>query len=102
MCSVMTHPAYLRDKARQLRVERRMTIDEIAERLALSRTTVFHWVRDLPIERKGRPSTAGQLKGSLAMQRKSRLLREDAYAEGLASFGALAQDPTFRDFVCLY
>jgi hypothetical protein len=85
-----------------MRVEHSLTIDEIAERLALSRTTVFHWVRDLPIERKGRPPTGGQLKGSLAMQRKYRLLRENAYADGLATFDVLARDPTFRDFVCLY
>jgi hypothetical protein len=79
-----------------------MTIDEIAERLALPRTTIFYWVRDLPIERKGRPQTAGQLKGSLAMQAKYRRLREAAYAKGRASFDALALDPTFRDFVNLY
>jgi transposase len=61
---VMSHPPYLRAKARELRTERRLTIDEIAERLALSRTTIYHWVRDLaPIERSGRPATAGQLKG---------------------------------------
>jgi hypothetical protein len=85
-----------------MRSERRLTIDEIAERLALSRTTIYHWVRDLPIERSGRPQTAGQLKGSIAMQRKYRLLREAAYAEGRATFDALACDPTFRDFVSLY
>ena len=32
----MAHPAYLREKARTLRVERKLTIDELAERLALS------------------------------------------------------------------
>ena len=36
------------------------------------------------------------------MQRKFRLLREEAYREGLASFDALAADPTFRDFVSMY
>jgi transcriptional regulator with XRE-family HTH domain len=99
----MSHPPYLRAKARELRTERRLTIDEIAERLALSRTTIYHWVRDLPpIQRSGRPATAGQLKGNLAMQAKYRLLREAAYAEGRASFDELAVDPSFRDFVCLY
>ena len=82
----MSHPPYLRAKARELRTERRLTIDEIAERLALSRSTIYHWVRDLaPIERSGRPATAGQLKGNMAMQTKYRLLREAAYAEGRAS-----------------
>jgi hypothetical protein len=36
------------------------------------------------------------------MQRKYRLLREAAYEEGMREYEALAADPTFRDFVCLY
>jgi hypothetical protein len=37
------------------------------------------------------------------MQRKFRVLREQAYEEGRQSFQALsASDPTFRDFVCMY
>ena len=38
---VVTYPPYLREKARALRVDKRLTIDELAERLAVSRTTVF-------------------------------------------------------------
>ena len=34
--------------------------------------------------------------------RKYRLLREEAYREGVEEYDALAVDPTFRDFVCLY
>jgi hypothetical protein len=34
--------------------------------------------------------------------RSTRLLRDAAYAQGRATFPALAADPTFRDFVCLY
>ena len=99
----MTHPDYIRAKARELRTERNLSIDEIAERLALPRTTIFYWVRDLPIERSARPAHAmAQLNGSLAMQAKYRRLREAAYAEGRASFDELARDPSFRDFVCLY
>ena len=36
------------------------------------------------------------------MQRKYRLLREAAYAQGAREYDELAVDPTFRDFVCLY
>jgi excisionase family DNA binding protein len=32
-----------------MRIERKLTIDELAERLGLSRSTVYYWVRDLPI-----------------------------------------------------
>ena len=97
----VAHPAYLRDKARSLRVEKRLTIDELAQRLALPRTTIFYWVRDLPI-----PATPGQTAArraaSRAMQARFRRLRSDAYEEGRRTFTALSREPTFRDFVCLY
>jgi len=98
----LTYPDYIRLKARELRTERNMSIDEIAERLALSRTTVFYWLRDLPIKRSERPRTLAQLNGSIAMQAKYRLLREAAYAVGRTTFDDLAWDPSFRDFLCLY
>lgn len=83
-----------------MRGERGLTIDQIAERLALSRSTIYCWVRDMPIERpRWNP---GQRLGNLAMQEKFRHLREQAYAQGLAEFDRLALDPTFRDFVCMY
>ena len=43
----MTHPLDLRHKAREYRRERNLTIDEIADRLAVSRTTVYYWVKDM-------------------------------------------------------
>jgi excisionase family DNA binding protein len=88
-----------------MRVERKLTIDELADRLALSRSTVYYWVRDLPIPGSGSGSgwpQAAQRKGSRAMQRKYRLMREAAYEQGLSEYEQLARDPTFRDFVCLY
>jgi hypothetical protein len=101
----MAHAAYIREKARSMRIERQYTIDELSERLALPRTTIYYWVRDLPIPGSGSggvwPESARR-KGTHAMQRKYRLLREEAYREGLASFDELAADSTFRDFVCLY
>jgi len=100
----MTHPVYLCEKARQLRREKQLTIDEIAERLALSRTTIYYWLRDLPLTRLV-PSTrqqAARRKGNLAMRRKYRLLRETAYDEARRRFSQLAMEPTFRDFITLY
>ena len=97
----MAYPPYLREKARRLRVEKRLTLDELAECLALSRTTIYYWVRDLPIERSGRQNR-GQRLGNAAMQAKYRALREGAYQEGRRTFPALAEDPLFRDFVTLY
>lgn len=72
-----------------MRIERQFTIDELAERLALSRSTIYYWVRDLPIPGSGSGGEwpeAARRKGTLAMQRKYRLLREGAYREGLSSF----------------
>jgi AcrR family transcriptional regulator len=100
----MAHPAYLREKARQLRRDKRLTIDELAERLALPRTTIYYWVRDLSIPR---PSPAelesrARLAAARSNVKRFRVRREQAYAEGLAMFLGLARHPTFRDFVAMY
>lgn len=88
-----------------MRVERKLTIDQLAERLALSRSTIYYWVRDLPvppeITRSGSRQTARR-KATRAMQRRYRLLRELSYQDGLREFAEFARDPTFRDFVSLY
>lgn len=48
----MAYPAYVREKARELRITKKLTIDELAERLSLSRTSIYYWVRDIPIPRR--------------------------------------------------
>jgi hypothetical protein len=100
----MTHPAYLREKARKLRAQHKLTLDEIVERLSLPRTTVFYWIRDLPIDRK--PNTqwpeSARAKASRRIRFKYARLREAAYNAGLHGFHGLTQDPTFRDFVVLF
>jgi hypothetical protein len=99
-----TYPPYLREKARQLRRDRKLTIDQLAECLALPRTTIYYWVRDLPIPRKtiaDWPESARRA-GNRAMKDKYRKLREAAYEEGLATFDVLCRQRTFRDFVNLY
>jgi AcrR family transcriptional regulator len=100
----MAYPAYIREKARKLRRERKLTIDELAERLALPRTTIYYWVRDLPIDRK--PATCWPATAHAAAARSNRrrfkALRDAAYAEGLARFPELSADPSFRDFVTLF
>jgi AcrR family transcriptional regulator len=102
MCSIqVAYPAYLRERARELRTTKHMSLDEIAERLALPKTTVYYWIKDLPLERHRRWS-AGQRKGNGAMRNKWRLLREAAYARGVDEYDELVQLTTFRDFVALY
>jgi hypothetical protein len=95
------YPAYVREKARQLRVDRHLSIDEIALRLALPKTTIYYWVKDLPLGRPRRASV-GQRRGNQAMRARYRLAREAAYAAGREEFAELAMDATFRDFVCMY
>lgn len=99
----MTYPPYLREKARQLRREKKLTIDEIAERLAIGRTTVFHWVSDMPRPERvlNRPPPPAGL-GNRAMQAKYRALREEAYREGVESFDELSRRKGFTDFVTIF
>lgn len=99
----MTYPPYLREKARQLRAEKGLTIDEIAERLALGRTTVFYWVGDMPRPARclWRPGPAHQL-GTRAMQARYKRQRDEARELGFWEFPRLCSMPTFRDFVGMY
>ncbi|HSZ06147.1 MAG TPA: helix-turn-helix domain-containing protein [Solirubrobacteraceae bacterium] len=69
-----------------MRIERQLTIDELAERLALSRSTIYYWVRDLPIPGSGSGGVfpeATRRKGNRAMQRKYRLLRVPLHRRGI-------------------
>jgi hypothetical protein len=81
--------------ARLMRVEQQLSVDRLALRLALPRSTVYYWVRDLPL-RVGvaRASEAGEVKRGAGDAR--------AYEDALSSFADLDAQPTFRDFVCLY
>lgn len=100
----MTHPDYIRNKAIQLRVEKKLTIDEIAERLSLSRTTIFYWVKDIEIPRKPARGfrTEAQILGTRSMQAKYTKAREDAYRQGMEEYEGLCLEPTFKEFLCMY
>lgn len=84
-----------------MRLETNLTIDEISERLALSRTTVYYWVKDIPIPETRRQSEARQ-RASDANRNQAGRKREAAYREGIAMYPELIAQPTFRDFVCMY
>jgi hypothetical protein len=101
----MAYPAYIREKARQLRRDKKLTIDELAECLALPRTTIYYWVGDIPIPTTPRQIVSadrGRRLGNQRMREKYRRLREAAYDEGLSSFVPLMLQSGFRDFVCLF
>jgi transcriptional regulator with XRE-family HTH domain len=97
----MAYPPYIREKVRQLRQQKGLTIDELSERLCLSRTTIYYWVRDLPIPRTASQSHARR-RASRANKHRSARLRKEAYEQGRQTFAELSRDPTFRDFVILY
>jgi len=86
-----------------LRAEHELTIDEIAERLVVSRTTVYLWVHDMPRPKRATSrQTPNQRRGNQAMQAKYKRLRQEAYKEGAASFDSLDQEDGFTEFVTLF
>jgi hypothetical protein len=96
----VARPAYVREAARKLRLEKHLSVDQIAARLALPRTTISYWLRDLPAHQSR--GTRGQRKGNRNMGRAYAVRRAAAYLQGRIEFGDLITEPTFRDFVCLY
>ncbi len=100
----MAYPHYVVEKARQLRINQKLTIDEISERLAIPRTTIFYWVGDLEISRKPNktwPATA-HIAAAKSNRERFRALREAAYQRGVGKYDEFASIPGFRDFVILY
>jgi hypothetical protein len=102
----MTHPPYVRAKARELRTKRKMSLDEIAECLALGKTTVWYWIKDLPDPEIKHRETPGRRRAREAAARSNRArfqaLRDRAYRQGWDEFALLDAEPGFRDFVCMY
>jgi hypothetical protein len=100
------HPPYLREKARQLRIDKKLSLLEIAARLALPKTTIFYWISDLPdpeIEYRDTPARArGRAKAARANVARFKALRDAAYRRGWDEYPELTIEPTFRDFVTLF
>ncbi len=92
---------HLRKKAVELRTQHNMTLEEIMEHLALPKTTIYYWIKDLPIPRTEKQTEAQKRLSENKRVRYARL-REAAYQEGIEQAPELLQDPTFRDFVVLY
>lgn len=84
-----------------------MTLDEIAERLAINKTTVWYWIKDLPLAPPGKAlqtpkRRAARLAATRANSDRAAQLRTHAYEQGRREFEDLCRIPTFRDFVCIY
>lgn len=96
---------HLKAKAREFR-EKGWSLNKLQEHFkGIPKSTLYYWVRDIEVTphqgTKGRGGS-GQAKATRAMQEKYRLLREAAYSQGEKEFPELMEDPTFRDFLCLY
>jgi hypothetical protein len=102
----MAHPAYLREKARELRTEKKLSLLDIADRLALPKTTVWYWIKDLPDPSIKYRETPGRRRSRLAAARSNKrrayFARADAYDLGWCEFPGLMLEPSFSDFVCVY
>ena len=97
----MSKYEHIREKAIQLRKEQQLTLDEIVERLQMKRTTVYYWIKDIPIPRTEKQSEAQRRRAEKNSKRYAEK-REAAYAEGMEQAPELFSDPLFRDFVVLY
>lgn len=84
-----------------MRIEKKLTVDELAHQLNLPRTTIFYWVGDISIPTTAHQTKAARRAGEVT-RRKHQRLRQTAYEQGRLEFAALATDSTFRDFVCMY
>ncbi len=92
---------HIRAKEIQLRTEKHLTLDEIIEHLSLPRGTIYHWIKDIPIPRTEKQTSAKQRRHEENRARYA-AARDIAYQQGLAEAPTLLQDLSFRDFVVLY
>lgn len=90
---------HLKEKAKELRLQG-LSVGEICNRLKLSKGTVWYWIKNIPLQRK--KLKPNHLAASNANKEKHKKLRKEAYESGKSSFKKLSEDPTFRDFVCMY
>lgn len=103
----VAYPDDIREKARSMRVDEQLTLDEIAERLTICRTTIWYWIKDLPLAPPGKAlqtpkRTAARLRAAKAHSERAAALRRAAYDQGWNEFEELVTQPGFRDFICMY
>ena len=104
----MGHSQQQKEQALFLRATTEMTLADIARQLGISKSTLYYWVRDLPVATNSntRPTTevqrTNQQAATAAMQAKYAARREDAYAVTYSEADLLLADVEIRDFVVLY
>lgn len=94
----------LRAKAKAMRMEG-LSLPEICERLSLSKGTVHHWVKGIPLQRASRSGSnlKKSAKNHLSWSNMCKKRRQDSYRVGQREYSSLiSQNPTFRDFVTVF
>jgi transposase-like protein len=105
---VAMHYAEVVEEAIRLRSTRGLSLSEIAHILAVPKSTVYYWVKGVPLPMvelspsKAEAMKANQQAATAAMQAKYAALRQRAYDEAYVTASELLQDRDIRDFVVLY
>jgi len=95
-------PPYIKEKAIQLRIEKQMTVPDIAHHLKIAKSTIYEWLLAYPLKDRTKKQTQAQINGTRTMQAKYKKKRDDAYNMGWKEAPELLKDPFFRDFVNMY
>src|SRR5436190_8591390 len=107
----MRYQPEIKEEAVNLRKTQGLTLSELAETLRVSKTTVYYWVKGVPMAKVTSPEIeavrlqrlrAAQLAGNAAMRAKYAARRQEAYDAALQTAHELVQDRDIRDFVVLY
>lgn len=108
---------HLRAKAIELR-NQNYSLTEITKRLALPTTTIYYWIKKIPLQKTEKPAIgikkcavssfnplalfkAGKKGRKLALE-KWKKLRDDAYNEAFEKAGETLKDLHYRDFTLIY
>jgi hypothetical protein len=91
---------HLKEKALQFR-KSGLTLEEIQKRLLLPKTTIYYWIKNIPIERTEKQSKALKL-AVVAMKEKYATIRNNAYKIASENAEEKLKNPLFRDFIIIY
>lgn len=92
---------HLRAKAREWRDDG-LSLPDICERLGLSKGTVHHWLKGLPLQRARKDSVGRNSPATRARQANCERRRDSAERHGFYEYVTLAAVPGFREFVMLF
>ena len=95
---------HIRTKAVQLRRSKHLTLDQISQRLGVSRTTVFYWIKNvkIPAAKLLRIRRRSLKRGALNNKKKHAKLRADAYTQGRTEAESALKNQLNRDFAVMY